>query len=123
MAKKKKGMSKKGEMAIGAGMAALGAGAYYLLGPKSKQHQRKAKALAVKMEKEAEKKLKMARNITEPIYHNVIDAVAEAYSKQYKEHAGDINFVAKKLKGEWKKVKTKTNFVSKKVKKAKKISK
>ena len=46
---------------IGAGAAAVGAGAYYFLGPKGKQHRGKAKSWMVEMEKEIEKKLKKAK--------------------------------------------------------------
>ena len=45
-------------VAIGSGVAAVGAGLYYFLGPKGKQHQKKVKFLATKLakaEKEIEK--------------------------------------------------------------------
>ncbi len=42
-------MGKK--VAIGAGVAAVGAGAYYFLGPKGKKHQKDAKAWATTAEK------------------------------------------------------------------------
>lgn len=51
MAKKQTTISKN-KVAAAAGVAAAGAGAYYLLGPKGKAHQKKAKALLVKMERE-----------------------------------------------------------------------
>lgn len=88
--------------AIGAGIAAVGAGAYYLFGPQGRQHRGKTKAWMTEMEIEVEKRLRKAKRITGPLYQNTIDALAAAYSKQYKEHAGEINAFAKKLKGEWK---------------------
>jgi len=104
----KKGMS-KGKMAgvagAVAGAAALGAGAYYLMGPKGKAHQNKIKSLMQKMEKEAKSKLKMAKDMTEPMYHMAVDTVASAYSNQYKEHEGDIKVLAKRMKNEWKNMK------------------
>ena len=63
-------MSAGKKVAIGGAMAAIGAGAYYLLGPDAKNHQKKASGLVSKIEKEVEKD-------------------------------------AKKLKTEWKKIKTK----------------
>ena len=43
-------------VAIGTGVAALGAGAYALLGPNGKKNQQKAKVWIAKMEKAVEKK-------------------------------------------------------------------
>jgi hypothetical protein len=54
-------------MAIGGGVAALGAGAYAFLGPNAKKNQKKAKAWIAKMETVVEKKalpkvVKMEKN-------------------------------------------------------------
>lgn len=94
-------------MAVGAGaavMGAVGAGAYYLLGPKGKAHQKKALALAGKMKKEVEGQIKKAEKITTPLYHKTVDMVSENYAKQYKDHEQEIKAFAKVLKGEWKEV-------------------
>jgi uncharacterized protein HemX len=56
--KKSKKMSVGKKIAIGAGVAAIGAGAYYLLGPKAKAHQKKVSVLANKAKKEAKKEMK-----------------------------------------------------------------
>ena len=63
---KKSGVSGKKVAAVGAGMAALGAmgaGAYYLLGPKAKAHQKKATALMAKMKKEVMSEIKRGESI------------------------------------------------------------
>ena len=52
MAQKKNKVSAGKVAAIGAGMAAVSAGAYYLLGPDGKKHQKDAKGMMKKMEKE-----------------------------------------------------------------------
>ncbi|OGI67010.1 hypothetical protein A2823_02860 [Candidatus Nomurabacteria bacterium RIFCSPHIGHO2_01_FULL_41_91] len=99
---KKKGMS-GGEMAaVGAGVAALGAGAYYLFGPKAKAHQKKAKVLMDKIKKEVISEVKKAKKVSAPVYHKAVDVVTENYAKQYKLHEKDIKALAKKLKSEWK---------------------
>ena len=103
--------------AVGAGVAAFGAGAYLFLGPDGKKNRNKAKAWMVKMEKEAEGKMKKIKSATEPIYHKTVDTLAEAYSKQYKEHAGEIKAFAKHLKTSWKSAKTQAKPVIKQVKK------
>ncbi len=119
MAKKKKSRVSAGRVAaIGAGIAAVGAGAYYLFGPKGRQHRGKAKAWMTEMEFEVEKRLKKAKRITAPLYQDTIDAMAAAYSKQYKEHAGEINAFAKKLKGEWKNAQRTARPVMKKARRA-----
>ena len=66
--KKKSGVS-IGKMAIGAGVAAAaaGAGAYYFLGAKGKQHQKKAKILMGKIEKEIKKDFNLAKGKTKEI--------------------------------------------------------
>lgn len=99
---KKVGVSAGKVVAIGAGVIAAGAGAYYFLGQKGKANQKKAKVWMTKMEKEALTKIKKVKNITEPIYHNAVDTLAVNYAKQYKEYAPEIKAFAKQLKGKWK---------------------
>ncbi len=111
-------MGKK--VAIGATVAALSAvtgGAYYLLGPNAKAHQKKANILRTKIQKEVQREVKKAKEVTVPLYHKAVDVVSENYAKQYKMHEGDIRAIAKKLKGEWKSV---NKTVKKAVKAAKK---
>ncbi len=100
---KKKGKALDGKMvAIGAGVAALGAGAYYLLGHNAKAHQKKALALMVKIKKEVGSEMKKMKNATEPTYHKAVDAISLNYIKQYKAHEAEIKAFTKKLKSEWK---------------------
>ena len=98
--KKAVGMSKGKMVALGAGAVALGAGAYYLLGPSAKKHQKKVKALLIKMKTEVVNKVKKANNLTTPLYNKMVDSVAVQYAKQYNAHQGEIKSFAKKLKGE-----------------------
>lgn len=101
---KKSEVSKKGMVVAAAGAAALGAGAYYLLGPKAKAHQKKAKVLMAKIKKEVESEIKKAKVVGAPLYHKTVDFVSENYSKEYKAHEKEIKDFAKKLKSEWKNV-------------------
>lgn len=87
-------------MAIGAGLAALGAGAYYLLGPNAKEHQKKASSLMAKMKKEVGVEIKKAKNASAPMYHKAVDIISANYIKQYKDHEGEIKALTKKLKSE-----------------------
>ncbi len=107
MAKKKiSKMSTGKKLAIGAGIVAIGAatgGAYYILGPNAKEHQKKAAALLNKIKKEVQKEAKKVKEISVPIYHKAVDTVSETYAKQYKAHEKDIKAFASKLKKEWNK--------------------
>jgi uncharacterized protein HemX len=67
--------------AVSAGMAAIGAGAYYLLGPNSKAHQKKAKALVAKMKKEAESDFQKVKKVGTPIYHKYSKIVKKTVKK------------------------------------------
>lgn len=78
MIKKKKGMSAGKGAVIGAGLAVVGAGAYYLLGPKSKQHQKKAKIWMAKMEKDAKIEFKKVEGEWKKIKPKVDSVVKKA---------------------------------------------
>ena len=102
---KKSGISEGKITATVAGMAALGAGAYYLLGPHAKKHQKKASILMAKMKKEVASKIKKAEKVSVPLYHKTVDVISKNYAKQYKMHEKEIKAIAKKLKSELKEVK------------------
>ncbi len=87
---------------IGASVAALAASAYFLFGPKGKTHQRHAKAWAIKMKGDVVERLEAAREITEPLYHEIIDSVAKDYIKGMKASKDEIEMLAKDLKKHWK---------------------
>jgi len=116
---KKKGMSGGKIVARVAGIAALGAGAYYLLGPKAKAHQKKVKVLVEKMKKEVEKEIKKVKEVTPPLYHKAVDNISKNYAEQYKLHEKDIKDFAKKMKSEWKGI---NKIIKKPVKTSKKKS-
>lgn len=101
-----KGISKRKKVAIGAGVVALsaiGAGAYYLLGPDGKKNQKKAMVLVNKMKKEVISEVKKAKKLSIPVYNKAIDMVSKNYAKKYKEYSKDINAVASRLKADLKK--------------------
>src|SRR3989338_4075937 len=87
---------------LGAGVAALAGTAYFFLGPKGKKHQKQAKDWAVAMKGDVIKKLKVAREVTEPVYHKIIDSVAKEYAIGAKAGKAEIHELAKDLKKHWK---------------------
>jgi len=87
---------------IGASLAGLAASAYFLFGPKGKKHREQAKAWAIKMKGEVVEKLETAKEISEPVYLEIIDAVASEYKKGKKASQSEIETLAADLKKHWK---------------------
>jgi hypothetical protein len=98
---KNKIISNKAMAGIAAGVAAAAAGAYYLLGPKGKTHQRRAVAWVKGMTGEIKREVKNAKKVTTPIYHKIVNEASATYRKQYKENEADIKAFADKLKQDW----------------------
>ncbi len=117
MKKKKNKILTSKVVVIGAGVTAIGAGAYYLLGPKSKLHQKKTKVWMDGMVIDVEKKLKKVKAMTKPLYHEILDTLALEYGKKHKEYKNEVHTFAKKLKSEWKGVEKKVTPAIKKIKK------
>lgn len=86
---------------IGASLAGLAATAYFFFGPKGKKHRQHAKAWAIKMKGDVVEKLERAREITEPIYREIIDTVAKEYQKGKKASQPEIKELADDLKKHW----------------------
>ncbi len=87
---------------IGAGIAGIAATAYFFFGPKGKTHQKHLKAWAIKMKGDIIEKLEMAREVSEPVYHEIIDSVAKEYEKGMRAGKEEINELAEDLKKHWK---------------------
>ncbi len=87
---------------IGASLAGLAATAYFFFGPKGKKHQKQAKAWAIKMKGDVVEKLENARDISEPVYHQIIDSVSATYVKGKKASQKEIKSLAQDLKAHWK---------------------
>ena len=97
-----KGSSAMELAVVGATVAGLAATAYFFLGPKGKTHQRHAKAWAIKMKGDVVEKLEMARDMSEPVYQEIIDSVATEYEKGKKASQEEIKTLAQDLKKHWK---------------------
>ena len=87
---------------IGTSLAGLAATAYFFFGPKGKKHRQHAASWAIKMKGEVVEKLENAREITEPIYREIIDTVAKEYKKGKKASQPKIEALANDLKKHWK---------------------
>ena len=97
-----KGLSGGEVMGIGATVAALGAAAYVLFGPDAKKNKKIIKGWSVKMKGEIIEKLEEAKEITEPVYHKIIDTVSAKYSKIKKVDPKDLEIAVAEVKKHWK---------------------
>lgn len=68
-------------MEVVAGVAALSAAAYILFGPDGKQNKKAIKGWVIKMKGEMIEKFEEAKNLTGPVYQQIIDEVSDKYSK------------------------------------------
>lgn len=101
----KKQASKKSNVgkavAVGAGVAALSAAAYMLFGPEGKKNRKKITGWATKMKGEMIEKFEHMKEVTEPMYHKVVDEISAKYVKKGVSEE-DINAVVSELKNHWK---------------------
>lgn len=98
---------------VGASIAGLATTAYFFLGPKGKTHQRHTKAWAVKMKADVIEKLERAREISEPIYDDIINSVASKYEKSKNVDYKEIEEIARDLKKHWQVISKKAKVAQK----------
>lgn len=109
---------------LGASLAGFAATAYFFFGPKGKKNQKHAKAWAIKMKGDVVEKLEMARDVSEPIYHEIIDSVAAEYEKNKKAGSKEIKELARDMKKHWKTIsKSARNIKSNAAKGIKRVAK
>ena len=105
MAKKnmgKKGLGAKTIIGIGAGVAAVSAAAYLLFGPNGKKNQKAIKGWTIKMKGEIIEKFEKAKELTEPVYHEIIDSVQAKYAKLKNTDQEELKEVVDNIKKHWK---------------------
>jgi len=116
---KKNGLGTGGKIAIGATVAALGAATYYFFGPEGKKHQKNFKSWMIKMKADIVEKIESAEEVTEELYHKIVEDVAAVYTKAGKVSKEEIAEYADVLKKQWKHISKATKTpVKKAVKKA-----
>lgn len=99
--KNKKSPSRATELVlIGASLAAAAA-SYYFLGPDGKKNQQNAKDWTVKMKDEVVKKLEMAKEISKPVYDEIIDSIATEYAGLKNVNQAEIDELVIDLKKHW----------------------
>ncbi len=104
-----------------AGIAAISVATYLLAGPNGKKNRKDLKAWMVKMKADVAEKIEDMKEVSASKYHDIVDEVANKYSKMENIKPADIKAEVLNLKKEWAKM---TKSGKKTVKKAvKKISK
>ncbi len=101
MATKKHNNNLGKAVGIGAGVAALGAAAYILFGPDGKKNQKKIKGWVVKMKGEIIEKLEDVKELTEPVYQQIVQEVTEKYKEHKNATAEEIKAVVADLHRNW----------------------
>ena len=97
----KESFIKKHVVAIGSGVAAVGAATYYLFGPKGERHQKELKGWMKNMEADISKRLAKTEKLTKAAYHKIVDAAAKEYAKHGKT---EVAAYGAKLKKQWKSI-------------------
>ena len=97
----KKGMGAGEVIGIGAGVAALTAAAYVLFGPEGKKHRKAVKSWAVKMKGDIIEKFEEAKDLTEPVYHNIVDNVSAKYAKLKNVDKKELDETVAEIKKHW----------------------
>lgn len=111
----KKGVSAGKVAAIGAGVAALAAASYYFFGPEGQKNRKSVKGWMIKMKGEIVDKMEDAQEVTEAVYHKIVDTVAANYLKGGKVASGEVALFADVLKRQWKGITKSTGGAKKKV--------
>jgi len=107
-----------GVVALGASLAGLAASAYFLLSEEGKKNQKYAKAWAIKMKGDVVEKLESAREVSEPVYHQIIDTVAAKHEKIKKDGPKEVKELAKDLKKHWTTISSIAKIAKPEIKKA-----
>jgi len=107
-AKKGKGVAQKGgkmvtEMAVGAGIIAAMAGAYFLYGGKdAAKNRKKVKGWVLKAKGEVLEKLEKVQHATQDQYETTVDTVLNKYQAVKSIDTTEVDSLRKDLKKHWK---------------------
>jgi hypothetical protein len=98
----KNDISSKTLLALGAGVAALATTTYYFFGPKGEKHRDDLKGWMIKMKGEIIDRIEDVKELTEPVYREIIDSVVATYATTTKVSKEELAAFAERLKAQWK---------------------
>jgi aminoglycoside phosphotransferase family enzyme len=116
--KKQTGVNAKEMAMVGAGIAAIAAGAYFFFGPQGKKHQKQMKGWMVRMKGEVLEKIEGAKEMSEEAYNEIVNTVARTHELAGKIPKEEIMALATDLKKQWRSIKKNASGTKKVVKKA-----
>jgi len=99
--KKKAGSSAGAAVAVGAGVAVLGAAAYLLFGPEGKKHRKDLKSWMLKMKGEVMEKMEKAKDLSAEAYAKIIADVEAKYKAMKNVDAAEVEKEIASLKKNW----------------------
>ncbi len=102
---KKGGFGAKEAIGIGAGIAALSAAAYVLFGPEGKKNRKIIRGWSIKMKGEIIEKFENAKELTEPVYNQIVESVQAKYAKLKNVDQEELIKVIGEIKKHWKAIK------------------
>lgn len=102
---KKGGLGTKAILGIGAGVAALSAAAYVLFGPEGKKNRKIIRGWTVKMKGEIIEKFENVKELTEPVYNQIVDNIQAKYAKLKNVDQEELAKVVGEIKKHWKTMK------------------
>lgn len=98
----KSGINAKTVVGVVAGVAAMSAAAYVLFGPDAKKNKKAIRGWAIKMKGDIIEKFENAKEITEPVYHKIVDEAHAKYAKLKNVDMGELEAVVADVKKHWK---------------------
>jgi aminoglycoside phosphotransferase family enzyme len=116
--KQTEGINAKEMAMVGAGIAAIAAGAYFFFGPQGKKHQKQMKGWMVRMKGEVLEKIEGAKEMSEEAYNEIVNTVARTHELAGKIPKEEIMALATDLKKQWRSIKKNAASTKKVVKKA-----
>jgi hypothetical protein len=98
----------KKALVIGVGLAALGAAAYTLLGPRGSKNRKMLRGWALKMYGEIMDRVEDVKDLSEPIFEKIVEEVSKKYAKLKNIDQEDVDEAIAEIRRQWKKVTTGT---------------
>lgn len=118
MKQNKSGKMSTGKVvAMSAGIVALATAAYYFFGPEGKKNQKKMKSWMIKMKGDIVEKIEDATEISESVYNEIVESVAQQYAKTTKAAPTEIASYVALLKKQWRAIVKSTTPKKKNIKK------
>ncbi|MFA5009431.1 MAG: hypothetical protein WC534_02515 [Candidatus Paceibacterota bacterium] len=89
-------------VAVGVGIAVASAAAYLLFGDKGKKNRKALRGWAIKMRGEIIEKLEKIKEVTEPVYNQVVDTVSARYAKAKDIDKKELEELVADIRKHWK---------------------